>query len=935
MIGRAGELSRGSAAIPEERGGVLRIGWDGGVMVTIDDPHALAAEEVLKALGSDGVNGLSVAEAARRLAEIGANELPETRPVGALVVLGRQFASPLIYLLLVAALIAGAMGHRGDAGVILVVVVVNALLGAYQERRAARSMAALRKLSVLMVRVVRGGEEVAIEASGLVPGDVVVLAAGDAVGADGRLIEVVAMEAAEAALTGESVPVVKDAGAVPVGTLMADRRGMVYAATHVAAGRGRAVVTATGERTEAGRIADLTMTAREPKTPLEARLEGFGRMLAGASLGLFGLVIAGGLARGMPFPEILMVAISQMVSVVPEGLPVAMTVALAVGMQRMARRGAVVRRLSAVETLGSVSVICTDKTGTLTRNEMTVTALRLPGGREVAVSGGGYAPEGELTEGGVRVAGGDAAVRRMIEALVLCNDARLEGPEGEETAWRIAGDPTEAAMLTLAKKAGLDPEEVRAANVRVAELPFDAASRLMAVQCGSGGSGRILIKGAPETVLALCGLVAGGDGADGELGEEERAAMQAAAEAMSGEALRVLAAAEIPGRELDAGGGYAALAGHGVWLGLVGEMDPPREGVKEAVAECRGAGIRTVMVTGDHKATGLAVARLLGIARDGDLAVDGAELERMSEGKLRGELERISVFARVHPAQKLRIVEAWQAKGGVVAVTGDGVNDAPALARADAGVAMGITGTEVAKSAAGIVITDDNFPTMVGAVAGGRLVYRNLKKVILYLFTTSVDEVVLLLLALMCGLPLPLLAVQILWINLVTEGVLTVNLVMEESHGREMDRPPVGRDEPLVTREMLKRMIGMVGASVVSVFGYYVWRLGSGVSLELVRSETFTVLAVSQWFNVLNCRSATDSAFDGTMVRNRWLLAGLVMGNLLQAAVIYGAPMNRLFHTVPIDFRHFVLIGLVASPVLWVEEVRKWLVRRRGRVGGV
>jgi Ca2+-transporting ATPase len=386
--------------------------------------------------------------------------------------------------------------------------------------------------------------------------------------------------------------------------------------------------------------------------------------------------------------------------------------------------------------------------------------------------------------------------------------------------------------------------------------------------------------------------------------------------------------AECRGVSIDEDKGFASLAGHPVFLGLAGQMDPPREEAAAAVAECRRAGIRVVMVTGDHKGTGLAIARALGIAGPDDRAMDGRELEAMPEADLRAALEHIPVFARVHPAQKLRIIEAWQSRGGVVAMTGDGVNDAPALARADAGVAMGITGTDVAKNAAGIVISDDNFATIVRAVAGGRLVYGNLQKVILFLFTTSIDEVVILLAALMAGLPLPLVAVQILWINLVTEGVLTVNLVMERSHGREMQRPPVPRGEALVTPMMRRRMLIMAAASVASVFGYFLWRLGTGVPIELVRSETFTVLAVTQWFNVLNCRSETDSVFSRGFLRNRWLVGGLVAGNLLHFLVIYAGPMNRLFHTRPIDAFHFVLIGAVASLVLWVEETRKWWVRR-------
>lgn len=895
-------------------------------MPDIFHPHALTAAETAVRLKVDPSTGLTAGDAVARMAEHGANVLPEAerRPLWMTVL--RQFASPLIYLLLAAAVIAFAMGHAGDGVVILVVLSINAVVGAIQEGRAERSMEALRKLSVLKVRCLRGGREEMLEASALVPGDVLLLAAGDAVGADARIVEAAFLETSESALTGESLPVIKNAAPVPEDTPLADRHGMLYAGTHVSAGRGRAIVTATGMHSEVGRIAGLTATSQEPVTPLEQRIQAFGQWLAAAAVVLFGVVIAIGLLRGLPFLEILMVGISQMVSMVPEGLPVAMTIALAVGMQRMAREGAVIRRLSAVETLGSVNVICSDKTGTLTRNEMTVTALWLAGGRRIGLTGSGYVPEGSLLEAGDPADLADAALRQMLEAMVLCNDAQLVPPDGADPRWRALGDPTEAALLTAAWKAGIDPQELRRAHPRTGEIPFDAAARLMATQ--HGHPARLVIKGAPEQVLALCGFIRSEGAAVLPLTDAARADAMAAADALGAEALRVLAVAECHGVSLDEEKGFAALAGLPVFLGLAGQMDPPREEAAAAVAECRRAGIRVVMVTGDHKGTGLAIARALGIAGPDDRAMDGRELEAMPEADLRSALEHIPVFARVHPAQKLRIIEAWQSRGGVVAMTGDGVNDAPALARADAGVAMGITGTDVAKNAAGIVISDDNFATIVRAVAGGRLVYGNLQKVILFLFTTSIDEVVILLAALMAGLPLPLVAVQILWINLVTEGVLTVNLVMERSHGREMQRPPVPRGEALVTPMMRRRMLIMAAASVASVFGYFLWRLGTGVPIDQVRSETFTVLAVTQWFNVLNCRSETDSVFSRGFLRNRWLVGGLVAGNLLHFLVIYAEPMNRLFHTRPIDAFHFVLIGAVASLVLWVEEIRKWWVRR-------
>jgi magnesium-transporting ATPase (P-type) len=880
--------------------------------------HAVPPEPVLRHFELDPRQGLDADTVQRALAQHGHNELPEPPPKPLWRTFARQFKSPLIYILFVAAVLAVALGHHGDAGVILAVVLVNAVIGTFQEGRAERSMAALRRLAALHVRVLRDGTELTVVARELVPGDVVLLAAGDAVAADARLIEQAQLQLAEAALTGESVPVSKSVMPVPEATGLADRQCMVYSGTHVTAGRARAVVVATGVHTVVGRIAGLTERAEEPKTPLELRLEQFGRALVAAAMGLFVLVVLLGVWRELPLSEVLMVAISQMVSMVPEGLPVAMTIALAVGMQRMADRGAIIRRLSAVETLGSTTVICSDKTGTLTRNEMTAVALWLPGGREITVGGIGYVPEGALKEAGRPVDESDPALRELCAAAALCNDAQLLPPEDERAGWSVLGDPTEGALLVLARKAGLTIDVLRRESPREAELPFDSDTKLMATRHRmEGAQRRVWIKGAPESVLRLCT-------------PDEGAALQAAreaAEAMATRALRVLAVATLDDDALDAAAGFDALAGRARLLGLIGEIDPPREEVKPSVADCRAAGIRPIMVTGDHKLTGLAIARELGIARDGDRAVDGPELERMDEAELRAALPSIAVFARVQPAQKLRIVEALQARGEVVAMTGDGVNDAPALARADVGVAMGITGTEVAKSAAKIVITDDNFATIVGAVQQGRVVYGNLKKVILFLFATSIDEVVLLLLALLAGYPLPLAAVQILWINIVTEGTLTVNLVMDPPDGDEMRRAPVPRDDRLIDRALLGRVVLMAGTAVAVCFGWFAWRHGQGVPEAVLRTETFTVLAMCQWVNVLNCQSASASALGLRVVRNRWLLGGLTLSVLLQVLVLYAPPMNALFHTVQLPLASLLPLLALASLVLWTEELRKLAAR--------
>lgn len=890
--------------------------------------HSLHISEVLETLESNAVQGLSNNEAKERLDRLGTNTLPEPKRRPLASILLHQFLSPLIYLLLVAAGIAFFIGEARDAVVILVVVLLNAGIGAFQEGRAEQSLAALRKLSKLKAHVLRGGQELRIDASDVVPGDTLVLNSGDAVAADARIIEASSIAVAEAALTGESLPVVKSIDLLPEKTVLADRRNMVYAGTHITAGRGLAVVVSTGVNNEIGKIANLATTTVQPKTQLELRIKQLGRYLVVAALIVFGLVIAFGLWRGIAFSQIFMIAISQMVSLVPEGLPVAMTIALAVGVQRMARKGTIVRRLAAVETLGSTTVICSDKTGTLTRNEMAVTAIYLPSGkREITVTGVGYAPEGHFMERGYRLTPNlDKNLQQLFVASTLCNDASLLGPDASNTIWRIIGDPTEGALLTMAAKGGADPIAIRKLYHRKAELPFNSDVKMMATQHEYENKNIVFIKGAPEIILNYCGYYFH-DGKVETLDQATLACVHSASEKMAASALRLLAVGFIENTYIDGSHGFSPFHGKITLLGLIGELDPPRAEVAESIKECKVAGVKPVMVTGDHKVTGLAIAKALGISWSDDLAMDGQELDQMSDEELSEKINRISVFARVHPAQKLRIVEAYQKRGEIVAMTGDGVNDAPALVRANVGVAMGITGTEVAKEAAKIVITDDNFSTIVSAITEGRLVYQNIKKLILFLFVTSIDEVVVLFLALIFGYPPPLAAVQILWINLVTEGALTVNLIMEPAEGDEMRRSPIPVTQPLLDKALLSRIPLMVFASVVSTFGWFVYRTSAGAAPELVQTETFTVLAVCQWFNVLNCRSATHSAFSWDLLKNPWLLGGLALGNILHATVIYWPPLSSFFHTAPIDTAQFFAIGAVASLVLWAEEARKFILR--------
>ena len=894
--------------------------------------HELSVEKSLSQFQVDPERGLDDEGVRRAREQYGRNVLPEKATRGLWRVILSQFRSPLIYLLLTAAALAFVLGERVDAAVILGVLCLNALIGSVQESRAERSMESLRRLGAIKVKVLRDGREAILESSELVPGDILLLAAGDAIGADARLLSVFGFETSEAALTGESLPVEKTAEILPPDTLPADRKNMVFAGTHAASGRAKALVVVTGLQTEAGKIASLTESAEEPKTPLEARISQVGRWLLYAAPVLLAAIVGLGWLHRMGFEEIFMVGVSQVVSMVPEGLPVAMTVALAVGMQRMARRGAIIRQLSAVETLGSTNVVCSDKTGTLTKNEMTVVALYTAGGEIWEVGGSGYAPEGEIRLGSrPLVLEESPELRELLTAASLCNDARLLPPGPEQPRWSISGDPTEGSLLSLAAKAGLWREALEAEYPRRQEVPFDSDVKMMAT-LHEGPSGKVVyIKGAPEVILEFCGSYRGSSGESLPLDEVATQRILREGALLADRALRLLAFAEVGGDDADLRAGLEPLRGKARFLGLSGQMDPPRPEARQAVALCRSAGIRPIMVTGDHKATGLAIARELDIARDGDLALDGRELEALSEDEFRERLERISVYARVYPAQKLRIVRAWQARDAVVAMTGDGVNDAPALAQADVGVAMGLSGTEVAKAASKIVLTDDNFATIVNAVEEGRLVFRNIRKTLLYLFSTSLSEIVILFFALVMGWPLPLAAVQILWVNLVTDGMMTIPLIMTPPEGDEMASKPNPRRAPILPPEMLRRMLLMVRAMSSSTLIYYCLKIQAGTPFEQVRTGVFTLLVVCQWFNAVNCLSESRSAFAKKTLEDYWLWGGLILGNLLQMAVIFLEPMQSLFHTAALPWSEALLIGAAGSLVLWAEELRKWLARRRLR----
>lgn len=889
--------------------------------------HAFTAGEAARALGSELLTGLTAREAAARLQRVGPNSMPVPPGRSIAATVAAQFRSPLIYLLVVAAALSLALGHPGDATVIAMVLAINAAVGAMQEGRAQRALLALRSRITPSARVVRDGNVTSTAAAQLVPGDVIVVEAGDAVPADARLSDSAALQVTEAALTGESMPVEKSADTLPADTPVADRRNMLYAGTQLTAGRARGLVTATGMSTEIGRIARLAEEASEPPTPLERRIASMARPIALVAVGASALVAIAGLARRIPAGDIAMVAISELVSAIPEGLPVAVTIALVVAVQRMARRGAVIRHLGAVETLGSTTVICADKTGTLTRNEMTVTSIELSDGRTFAVTGAGYDTRGAVcdSDGNPVTAAADPALFALLQAAVLCNDARLAAEAGD----RPTGDPTEIALVVFAVKAGLVPDNVRAEAPRRAELPFDTAVRMMATAHALGERNAVMLKGAPEVVIPLCATMRAGDDAV-PLGASDRERTMAGVHRFASDGLRVLALASVEGGEIrDDTKLPDAFAGRATLLGIVGEGDPPRPEVEGAIRTCQNAGIRVVMLTGDHGATGLAVARTLGIASAGGAAIEGAALDSLSPEARAARIAKASVFARVHPEQKLDIVAALQAHNEVVAMTGDGVNDAPALVAANVGVAMGHSGTDVAREAADMVISDDNFATIVAAIEEGRIAYGNIVKAIVLLMSTAVAEVFILLGAMVLGMPLPFVAVQILWNNFVTEGLITVNLVMEPGEGSEMQRPPTPVGAPMLGRDTLRR-VAMMATTILGVtLGWFAIRLAAGVPEAEARTEAFTLLAICEWYNVLNCRSATRSALDPALFRNRWLIGGLIAGNALQAAVVFWPPLQRMFHTVALGPGVVVGLGVAGSTVLWVEELRKWSTRRR------
>jgi Ca2+-transporting ATPase len=868
-------------------------------------------------VGTSATSGLSAQEAERRLAEIGPNELTAGSRVSPWKLLLEQFRNILILILLFAVALSIVLGHATEAIVIGAIVVLAAVLGFVQEYRAERAIEALTRMAAPTATVVRDGREQQVPARDLVPGDVLVLHAGDKAPADSRLIEAVNLQVEESALTGESLPVAKQTKALDSAESVGDRTNMVYTGTTVTYGRGRGLVVATGMATEFGGIASMLETIERAKTPLQESLDRVAVILARAAVIVVLVVVGLGLVRGEPFLEMLLFGTALAVAVVPEALPAVVTISLTLAAQRMVRRNALVRRLPAIETLGSVSVICSDKTGTLTKDEMTVRRL-VVAGEPIDVSGAGYEPRGEFSSDGTTVEP-SPNVLETLQAAVLASDAQLQRA-GTDDEWEIRGDPTEAALVVAGAKAGLLRAELESRFPRVDEIPFTSESKRMTTLHSTPEGTIAFAKGAPEVMLDSCTRQLTSSG-EAPLDAGERDAILATARMMAAEALRVLAVA----RRSDAALGNAER--ELTLLGLIGMIDPPRPEAKGAVETCRRAGITPLMITGDHPLTAEAIARELGILTDGR-AVTGAELETMDDDELDRQVGAIQVYARVSPVHKLRVVSSLQRNGESVAMTGDGVNDAPALKKADIGVAMGVTGTDVAKEAAAMTLTDDNFASIVAAVEAGRGVFANIKKYLMYLLAANLGEVALLLGASLLGKPLPLSAVQILYVNLATDGLPALALSVDPPERDLMRRTPRSRREGIFTKPVVT-LLAVGGAwSALVTLTLFTWALSTDKPLAEAMTMTFATLILIEFFKAFSFRSDRRSVLDRPFA-NRWLNLAIVWEVLLLVLVVNVPFLQDAFGTVGLSADVWLLVVGAAFTVVPALEVAKWILRRR------
>jgi Ca2+-transporting ATPase len=903
--------------------------------------HTLEVEDVYTTLDANP-NGLDASEVERRKLEYGPNEIESGHKVSKLAILWAQVKNPLVYVLLVAAIISILAGKTADAIVIAVVILVNSMIGFFQEYRAEEALESLKAQAAPEAEVIRissGGKpiEMSIPTQQIVPGDIILLDAGSKVPADARLVEVANMEVEEAMLTGESLSTRKSVEAIFGENLpISDRTNLVFSGTIITNGRGRAIVYATGSRTEMGKIANLIKETDKAESPLQKQTLDLGKKLGFLAIGVATVTVALGLIVGLPLDEIFLFALASAVSSIPEGLPAVMSITLAVGVNRMAKRKAIIRKLPAVDTLGAATVICTDKTGTLTTNQMTVQQIKA-GPNRMRVTGIGYEPEGRFEMDGESVdVVNDPDASLALKIGALCNDARLVRKEKDDVdSWEIRGDPTEGALIVAAAKAGFHKETLEAEFHRIDELPFNSKTKFMATfHQGKDDQVWVFVKGAPETILERCTHIVDRSETR-ELKDLDRKTSLTDNENMARDALRVLGLAcqKIPATSTESFK-EALEYGHPVeltFVGLIGMMDPPRPEAKDAVQRCKRAGIRVIMATGDHKITGEAIARLVGIVEKDELVITGSEFQELSDERLDELIQKTAVFARVAPDHKHRIVESLQRLGNVVAMTGDGVNDAPAMQAAQIGVAMGITGTDVTKEVAEMVLTDDNFASIVNAVEEGRVIFQNVRKVVKFLLATNIGEDITLLgsLVLFASKGLIVTPVQILWVNLVTDGILDITLALEPKEGDVMDESPRKPDARIINKEILSNIL-FVAVFMAAGTLWMFHRASAAGSLVYAQTMAFTTLAMFQVFNSLNCRSKNKSVFQLGFFKNRFLIGAIVVSILLQLAAEHVPFMQAALGTVPLSLADWGMIVLVSSSVFIADELRKLFQRLSG-----
>ena len=887
--------------------------------------HNLSSDEALQALDSTR-SGLRETEAKARLSQYGPNELERRKKTPPILVFLRQFLSPLIYVLLLAVIISVIVEHFIDAGVILGVLIFNAVIGFMQETRAERAMEALIQMAAPKAKVRRDGSIKLLPAREIVPGDILLLETGDRVPADARLIELSNLKMNEATLTGESMPVDKHTGALGEDVPMAERKNLVYMGTIITYGRATATVVRTGMSTEIGKIATVIQEMKPEKTPLQKNISKLSRYIIALFLGACSLLVIVGLLRGLGWLEMFLLAVAAAVSAIPEGLPAVVTIVLAMGMRTMAHRNAIIRKLVAVETLGSATVICSDKTGTLTLNEMTVQRLYVDGQR-IEVTGEGYVPQGEFRrDGQILNPENEPPLTLHLRIGALCNDALLTS---EDECCSIFGDPTEGALIVAAAKTGMNKEKLEKTFPRLDEIPFQSEKQYMATLHPRDGGRVVYVKGAVERLLSISKYLLKGNEVV-PLEEADAQAIMQTNTSMASEAMRVMATAyvDLPREVEELKDGD--IRGNLVFVGLSGMADPPREEAKEAVRLCKQAGIKIVMITGDHKVTAESVAHQLGLSSG--KAITGAELQQMSDEELSWQVEDISVFARIEPLQKLKIVNALRSRGHVVAMTGDGVNDAPALKAADIGIAMGITGTDVSREASDMILADDNFASVVAAVDEGRAIFNRLRNVIFFLLSTNLGELLALILAVFFIGKAPLLAVQIIWVNLVTDTAVAIPLGVEPKVGDELKQPPRHPKVGLIFPGLLLRIGFLSLLMSIGIFLIFGWALPR-VGLEEARTLAFCSMVAFEWFRAFNARSDEHTIFKLGVFRNRWLVVSISVAIMLQLAVVYVPFLQVAFRTVPLGIDKWGIALLAGGTLFVIEETRKALFPRLFTLG--